>query len=399
MRFKKIKVQNFRNLKPMELALSPRVNVFYGENAQGKTNFLESIFALTHGRSFRTSENETLISHVDPEYRFCLVEGEVEKNRLTHVIRLALTDTEKRIWVNEKKASSLQLVRDFSSVLFSPESLSAIKSGDRERRELVDDVILSVFHDKAHLVDEFRKALKQRNKLLKDLKDGVFEVSQKNVLYLETLTETFLKIATELVAARIQALNRMKGLLSEAMSYIFGDKSEEKYVDISVDYLISNVVFKSENPAKIHDAMYKRWQELKVAEIKTGHSLVGPHKHDIRILFDEKDSRFFCSQGQQRLIILAFKMAQIRLHYDVHRIYPILLLDDVLSELDEKRRIKLLAYLDQLNAQIFITTTENEVLDYLDKNMLAVYNVAGGVIERNDSIHAGDRGQEDMSVR
>lgn len=377
MHFKKIEITNFRNLRNVEITLNPRVNVFFGENAQGKTNLLETIYTLTHGRSFRTSDVENLIHNVDKPAEFSRVTALIEKNKLQSRIHLVLSGHTKSFFVNEKKVSGGAISRRFPSVLFSPESLSVIKNSDKERRDLIDELIESVFPEKSKIIDGFKRALKQRNKFLKDLRDGVLEINAKNALYLETLTESYLKVAAEMVQLRLESLQALQNYLEEALGYVL----EAERVEIDVDYVMSDQKITNSDTAFLYDTMRKRWLELKTAEIRSGHSLVGPHKHDVRIIFAGKDSRFYCSQGQQRLLILAFKMAQIRLHYRIHSAYPLLLLDDVLSEIDEKKRMKLIEYLEQINAQIFITTTESTVLNYLSRESLSVYSVEKGVIK------------------
>jgi len=374
MKFKKIRIKDFRNIASLEIEPGPRVNVLYGENAQGKTNFIETIYALTHGKSFRFAEPDSLLRQGDSASGFALVEGLIEKQKLVHKVQFLLSNEGKKIILNEKKISGSTLSREFSTVLFSPESLSVIKNSDKERRDLLDELIASVFHQKAQVIDDFKRVLRQRNKLLKDLKDGVLEINRENVAFLDTLSEKFLQLSTQIVLLRLAALERMKSNLREALSYVF--QSDD--VEIAVEYVISGQIFHHQDEKSIYSVLQNRWHQLKSAEIKSGMSLVGPHKHDIRILLNEKDARFYCSQGQQRLIILAFKMAHIRLHFDVHGVYPILLLDDVLSEIDEKKRMKLIEYLETINAQIFITTTEQTVLKYLDSKILTVFEVQNG---------------------
>ncbi len=388
MKFTKVRIKDFRNMPYLEIEPGHRVNVLFGENAQGKTNFLETIYALTHGKSFRFSENENLMREGANSSGFALAEGLIEKQNLVHKVQLLITPESKKISLNEKKITGSTLSREFSTVLFSPESLSVIKNSDKERRDLIDELIVSVFHQKAHVIEDYKKSLRQRNKLLKDLKDGVIEIQRSNIEFLETLTEKFLRLATEMVILRLAALQKMKADLKAALSYVFQDSS----VEMAVEYVISGQKIEHINSEEIFNAMHSRWLQLKSAEIKTGQSLVGPHKHDIRILLNEKDARIYCSQGQQRLIILAFKMAHIRLHFDVHGVYPILLLDDVLSEIDEKKRMKLIEYLETINAQIFITTTEQTVLKYLDSQILSVFEVRNGFMTSASK-------REELSVR
>jgi len=390
MRFKHLRIRNFRNFESIEMVPGDRINVLFGENAQGKTNFLETIYTLTHGRSFRTADSQNLLLQSQTDGNdFAAVDAWIEKKDLLFRAHFALSGKDKSLKVNDKKISTSTLRKEFSTVLFSPESLSVIKNSDSERRDLLDDLLLSVFHQKTKVIDDFKRALKQRNRLLKDFKEGTLEVSRENVAFLDTLTQSFLKISADLVVLRLAALERMKESLREALCFVFQDDN----VEIAVEYVISGKIFHECNTEEIHNAMYNRWQELKAAEVKSGLSLVGPHKHDIRIVFNGKDARFFCSQGQQRLIILAFKMAQIRLHYDLHGIYPILLLDDVLSEIDEKKRMKLIEYLETVNAQIFITTTEQTVLKYLNSKILSVFEVENG------HIRCVNKNEDEMSFR
>lgn len=374
MYFKKIEVFNFRNIDNLQLNLHPKVNVFYGENAQGKTSLVEAIFVLSHGRSFRTSDFKNMIQQNSETATRVAVQ--VLQKQLEHEISFTISEDKKQWMHNQKKISFTSLNSEFNSVLFSPESLSVIKESDSQRRELIDEIILSVFKDEKKFILECRQLLRQRNQFLKDLASERTEKSARNLAYLEALTENFLRKSARLCALRITTLRMLLPHLQESLRFIF-----DRAVDISVDYVISGEKFEELDESTAYNAMYKRWLQLKSAEIQTGYSLIGPHKHDLHILFAGNDSRFFCSQGQQRLIILAFKMAQIRLHFLAHGIYPVLLLDDVLSELDEIRRQKLIEYLETINAQIFITTTERSVLNNIRPDSLATYSVKEGSFE------------------
>jgi DNA replication and repair protein RecF len=383
----KIRLLHFRNFIEAKLDLCPNVNILYGENAQGKTNFVEAISTALQGSSFRTTDVKNLIN--SPLSASAYVEILLQKNNLQHKVATQLSEQEKKNFLNEKKVAKSTIRREFSTVLFSPESLSVIKNSDLERRELIDELIESVFIQNRKSLENYRRLLKQRNTLLKDFRDNKYEINPRNVLYLETLTEQFLLCAAEVVEIRLTALQKMIPLLQQVLAEIFNESD----VEIAVDYVISDQRYRDITRTDAFDAMYKRWLQLKSAEIKMGHSLVGPHKHDICLLFNEKDSRYYCSQGQQRLLILAFKMAQIGLHFDVHGSYPILLLDDVLSEIDEIKRHKLIEVLESLRAQIFITTTENTVLRYLNRSSYSVFEVKKG------QINSKTGHQEELSVR
>lgn len=388
MKIRQIRLRNFRNIEDLVLEPNPRVNVLFGNNAQGKTSFVEAIFALTHGTSFRATDAKKWIRQEGEELFPSVVEAVIEKRNLQHTVVLYNTEDAKQFLLDNKKTNSLALQKHFHSVLFSPESLSVIKNSDQERRDLVDDVIASIFPERVATLGDYKKTLRQRNKLLKDMSSGVLAKDARNMLYYETLTQTLLKLAAEIVILRMTALEKLLPELKTALYWIFGNPD----VDISVDYVISDQKQSEKGAQSLYSAMYNRWMQLSSAELSVGHSLVGAHKHDICVLFNGKDSRYYCSQGQQRLLILAFKMAQIKVHYDVHGIYPVLLLDDVLSEIDEQKRVKLIEYLETLDAQIFLTSTENTVLRYLSRDNLSVFEVVNGNVR--DYVSQGD-----MSVR
>jgi DNA replication and repair protein RecF len=224
-------------------------------------------------------------------------------------------------------------------------------------------------------ISDFKKALKNRNRLLKDFRDGNIPKTQFDPL-LDSLTELYLAKAVDLVWQRLEALNKIKGDLNDNMQYI-----SQTNVDIFVDYVASDESFLGFSREKIAEKLKKRTEELRSAEVSSGSSLVGPHKHEILFLYNQKDSRFFCSQGQQRAIILSFKMAQIVYHRRVHGTYPILLLDDVLSELDRERRFRLVAFLEKLETQIFITSTEIDSVENLNKENVKIKYLDNGIIK------------------
>ena len=160
-------------------------------------------------------------------------------------------------------------------------------------------------------------------------------------------------------------------------------------VDIAVDYVISGKSAIDWDQNQVYDAQTLRLKQLASAEMATGQSLVGPHKHDVRFLFDGEDSRSFCSQGQQRSLVLAMKIAQVELHKQVHGLYPILLLDDVLSELDPIRQTSLLALLQDLEAQIFLTNTVYDQRNLFSEKEVSVFNVDNGRILQKDESSVG----------
>ena len=188
---------------------------------------------------------------------------------------------------------------------------------------------------------------------------------------LESLNPSFLKLATELTYLRITTLNEIKPEVEMALSKIHSNAS----VNFDFDYVISDQNHKNSALKNIAEILQKRMLELQSAELKTGVSLVGPQKHDVIFLYNGNDSRFYCSQGQQRSIILAYKMAQIVYHKRVHGFYPLLLLDDVLSELDLLKQESLISTLNQTETQTFVSTTDVSLLSKLSMNKASVFKI------------------------
>lgn len=348
--FKALRLRDFRNFRNAEAAFSPRLNILLGDNGQGKTNLIEALHLAAQGRSFRYGDNATLIRNGAEQ---AIVDTRLNRKELDHRLQVQILKTRKIFLLNEKRTTSLETRKLFPVVLFSPESLAAVKEGSDHRRDLVDDFLVTHHPENADLIADYRRVLKTRNRVLKHIAAG--EGARKALLdVLDSLWPRFSKLAADLTEARQKALEAIRPELENAMRYI----STNSDVDISVEMVVSGQKVRHWSREKIDDAIQQRASELRAAELSSGASLVGPHKHDIVFLYHQKDSRFFCSQGQQRALILSFKMAQIVYHRKAHGFYPVLMLDDVLSELDAAKRKALITFLHEINTQVFLTTTD-----------------------------------------
>ncbi len=384
MKLNKIEFFNFRNLCQQTLILNPNRNYFIGENAQGKTNLLEGVFFLSRGKSFRPTEADSLIRfRTDELSAYSETSGiiaDFQHLNFGYKLRVQIQNSKKEFFLNQKKVYPKQLQTLFPMVLFSPESLSVIKESAEQRRNLVDELVLSHETNQEKTMAEFYRALKARNRLLKDIsKLGLREDLR---LTLESLNQIYLTLATHMTQLRIIALNKIWADFESAVEIIFG----QSRALVNFEYLISEEIANSWDEQKIFKFMQTRLAELQQNEYGAGHSLVGPQKHDIKFLFNENDTRFYCSQGQQRALILALKIAQIVYHHRVHQKYPILLLDDVLSELDENKRLNLMKFLGKISAQVLITATDfsnNEIQNMeTSKTFENIFLVRNGNIEK-----------------
>lgn len=371
MRVKSLRLKNFRNFDDIQVNFADRLNIFIGQNGQGKSNLLEAITLLILNDSFRYADNDNLIKFNQTASN---LDALLENNGLDYHIKLQVLKSRKHVTWNDKKVSHNSIRQKFSCVVFSPESLSFIKEASDERRSLVDEAVISVDPLGDQIVGDFKKALKTRNKILRDFSEGLTSKNQVSDL-LASLEPIYVRLATALTTTRLNLLRNMHQEIQESMQFI-----SKKPVDISVEYLISRENHLNRSPEEVNDAIRQRLSELRDAELASGTSLVGPHKHEIVFLYDQKDSRFYCSQGQQRALILSFKMAQIVYHRRVHGTFPILLLDDVLSELDVVKRGALIEFLHNTQTQIFLTTTDLHLPEEMNMSESKVFEVKEGRI-------------------
>jgi DNA replication and repair protein RecF len=371
MRLSSLKIANYRNISETQLNLVPRVNIFVGDNGQGKTNFIEAIHLLVENQSFRYGDLATQIQFSKP---YAVLNTVIHNNELEYSVQAQIFSDKKDVFLNGKRVRNLGKHLP-GLVLFSPESLSVIKESSDERRALIDSLIRAVFPLGDLLLQEFKRALKSRNKVLRDFKDELIDRSLAEST-LESLDITYFRLASEVVLLRLQALSEIRSEIQLQIRKI----DQQKNVSFDYQYIISNQSMTEFSLEIVHNLISKRARELRSAELASGTSLVGPQKHDVIFLYNGKDSRFFCSQGQQRSIILAFKMAQIVYHHKAHGYYPILLLDDVLSELDAYKQKALVVALNEIQTQTFLTTTGVDVLSQLDMHQSHIFNIREGDI-------------------
>lgn len=359
MSYKNLNLFQFRNISNAQIDLEEGVNIFYGENGQGKTNLLEALFFLSRGRSFRTLDSARCISMSNDEHLqipvSVLKSSYQDSLNVNYHLKVKLEDNKKTFWLNEKRTRSTHLSTVCPTILFSPESLSSIKNGPQERRFFVDDFIEQL-PEYSRAVSQFKKILRTRNKVLSDVKKEIKKESEVRNLLL-SVNDLFFKHSLDLIELRMHFLELLKPYAELAVRYIFNSKDSFDF-----SYIISGQKLEGFNSDSVLESLRKRALELYAAELSTGHSLIGPQKHDIQFIFNGKDSRYYCSQGQQRALIIALKVAEVFYRLEKRDERPVLLLDDVMSELDEGKRDRLVDFLRDVNSQIIITTTEKSSL-------------------------------------
>ena len=350
MKIKELKLLYFRNYTSLNIDTHPSLNIFFGDNANGKTNIIESIFCLSLGKSYRTkSDTECIMFGETAAAMSCVL----NKNNKNLDIMLGISNKGKSAKIAGVKKSKLtEFVGELNVVLFSPEDLQIVKGSPSLRREFINREFyqFSRIYHKYHLM--YQHLLKQRNSYLKDMKKNPKD--EISLTYLETLTIQLVRIAMYITRERVSFVEDIAKLAYENMlnisngNEILGIKYKSSILDALGISSVSDAKFSEEN---IVELMMKK----SLDDIMRGNTKIGPHQDDLEFFINNLEARTYASQGQQRSIVLSLKLSEI--HYLKQKTgdTPVLLLDDVLSELDKNRQLKLLEAIDE-NVQTFITT-------------------------------------------
>ena len=358
----KIKLKNFRNYDEQEIELGKNINIFYGDNAQGKTNIIESIFLCSIGKSFRTSKDKELIQF---NKDFSSTYIEFEKSDRYGNIKIELNQ-KKNIYLNGIKIKKLsELLGNINTVIFTPDDINILKDGPQKRRRFLDIMIGQLRPNYVHILNMYNKTLEQRNNYLKQIKE---ENKQEELLDIwdEKLAEYGIKIYTY----RLEFVEKIKNKIDNIHKKITDEKE-----NIKIEY-ISNCENKED-----YLSLLKSRRKL---DIIKGYTTKGINRDDFNIYINDNLVGIYGSQGQNRTAVLSLKIAELQVVYDEVGEYPILLLDDFMSELDEKRRKNFLENIEK--NQVIITCTDKIDVENINYKMFNVKN--GEVI---NMIHLGGK--------
>lgn len=365
-----LKVKNYRNYNDTDIHFENKVNVILGENAQGKTNIMESIYVLAMAKSHRTSNDKDLIRW-DEEY--AKIEGRVQKRNSSVPLELVISKKGKKAKCNHIEQQRLsQYIGNLNVVMFAPEDLHLVKGSPQVRRRFIDMEIGQVSPLYLHEYNQYQKILRQRNHYLKLLQMK----KQKDLAMLEVLTEQFIQYAVKIIQKRFEFL----ALLQKWAEPIHSGISRNLEM-LKIEYKPSVDVSESMSLSKMIEEYNQKFEKVKQREIDRGVTLFGPHRDDLAFFVNGRDVQTFGSQGQQRTTALSLKLAEIELIFAEVGEYPILLLDDVLSELDDYRQSHLLNTI-QGKVQTFVTTTSVEGIDHATLREAATFKVVRGNIEQ-----------------
>ena len=361
---KRVKLTNFRNVSECDVEFCDGINILAGENAQGKTNLLEAIFYASVGRSFRASSANEMIFFGKKSASVSIDYMSDKKERGDNITIHLFSDKKKTVEKNHLRVERLSdIVGSFRSVLFCPEHLSLIKDGPLERRTYLDIAISRISPKYIHSLQRYAYFLKQRNALIKSAAKNreVFDAT------VDLWSEQLATEAAEISAQRLQFIKRVANIVTVCFEEMTGKKE-------SVDIIYRGSASLSGDEYLDKELVKQKYIDLLSSshdrEIFVGSTLWGIHKDDIEIKLNSKNARAYASQGQQRSLALALKLAEGEICREEFGDYPVFLFDDVLSELDDTRRDYMIRF--ATGKQVIITTCEMAVLNNLqaDKKIL-----------------------------
>ena len=323
-----LELSHFRNYDHFFIEFDKGINILIGGNAQGKTNIIEAIYLLSVCRSFRTHINDQMIQF---DYNFAKVKGNIYSNQRNHQAELVLSKENKKAKIDGKDILKIsEYVGYLNVVVFVPDDLSLVKGSPSTRRKFIDLELSKISPIYAFYLAKYNRLLKERNQYLKLLskKNGKYDD------YLETIDEQMVDVQLKVIEKRENFIERLSKNVKDIYKSIADNEELLK--------------------------LYKKEFSRDLKYLSTTH---GIHKEDMKIMIDRKSAHQYASQGQQRTIVLSIKIALLELIKEEIGEYPILLLDDVLSELDDQRKTKLLDILNN-RIQTFITTTSIDGIEH-----------------------------------
>lgn len=339
-----LKLHHFRNYDDVSIDFSSQINVLIGENAQGKTNLLEAIYVLAMTRSHRTNNDKELIEFGKDAAQ---IYGTVQCQFGSLKLELDIGKRGKKAKVNHlEKARLSEYLGQLNVILFAPEDLALVNGAPSVRRRFIDMEFGQISPKYLHDLTQYRSILKQRNQYLKQLQTKI----QTDKLYLEVLSEQLAAVGGAIIIQRVRFLKELEKYAQKLQAGI--TQSKEK---LTFEYESALKTIAEMNETEISQALMDLYTKNQQKEIFQGTTLYGPHRDDVKFLINQKNVQVYGSQGQRRTVALAVKLAEIDLMKNQTGEYPVLLLDDVLSELDGARQTHLLKTI-QDKVQTFLTT-------------------------------------------
>ena len=365
MKITKLAISNFRNLKKIDIEIANGMNIFTGDNAQGKTNLLEAIYVLSAGNSFRNSNDKQLINYHASRYK---IKASYSYQERIFESALLFDEQNKTFTINNKKTPHNNQER-IKVVLFNPDDLFLVKGAPSKRRAFLDFILQQLSSDYAYNLTNYVKILKKRNLLLK--------TEQTNKQSFTIINQLFIENAIKVIIQRINLVNLLDEIARPLFREINGSQNQ-----IKIRYALSFPVESDKINLNILQSALAEQLEKRIGdEINRKKSLVGPHLDDINFYLDGRVARIFASQGQQRNLVICLKLAEVYAFQKVKGYYPVFLLDEVLAELDESKRFLLMDHLNRADFQSFLSSVN---LGPIDKYNANIFYVKDGQLIRKE---------------
>ncbi|MDO4355937.1 MAG: DNA replication/repair protein RecF [Clostridia bacterium] len=347
MRIEQIELKNFRNYREADIRPCEGITIFLGDNAQGKTNILESVYLCCTGRSHRTSHDRELIRGGEEAAG---VHIRCQRADGSHDVEIRLSQTERRTVkvAGQPVSRSGELMGHVTGVLFSPEDLRMVKDGPQERRRFIDMELSQLKPAYYYALQRYNRALKQRNLLLKQVFDhpGLSDT-------LLPWEEQLASAGAQIMAARRKFIAGLNGTAAETHAHVSGGREQ-------LSVLYQPALMTEAGDEQLKDALLHAYHVARAQDLRRMTTTVGPHRDDVKLLVNGLDVRTYGSQGQQRTTALSLKLSELEVMRDELGEWPVLMLDDVMSELDPERRRHLLSRLE--GVQTLVTCTDRDDL-------------------------------------
>lgn len=364
MQLTRIEAYGFRNLEGF-VETGPSLNIFYGDNAQGKTNWLEAIYVLGCTKSFRTSQVRDCIEFKASE---AVIRGEVRRGSITKQLQLFLNESLKQLFVNGKREAVVRYLGNLDVFVFSLEEMDVIRGDPTSRRRFIDRGIATLMPSFIGTLSKYNHIIKQKNRLLAEASKS--ERQESFYPQVEAWNDQLIEAGTTIHKARLRYIERLNQAL---------DENDHGRAIFGAERI--NLRYKSHLEGKgdldnYRQIFTERLNLRLAAEVASGHALIGPHRDDLEILADHRDVARFGSAGQQRSALLLLDLAQVSIYNSSYEESPVLLIDDIDAELDRGRIEALLSVLEG-KAQTFISTSRRSIANrYRDR--ASVYFVEKG---------------------
>jgi len=367
MYLKNLSLENFRNFASLKLEFKPQkgINILIGPNAQGKTNILESIYLLSFPRSFRTKKASELIRF---DQNYYTIDGNFKRDNdqeLELKIGYQLNPLRRSYQKNQVQTTLKDYLTNFQSVIFTPEDIEIITGAPALRRRLVDSLLSQVNREYFQNIVTLTKVLRQRNALLKQISQQ--QASRNELLYWD---QQLIQLTVAITKTR-QAYFKF---LASQIQQVYSDISSKEIDKARIDYRYpAKHRFATGDYASLEDALKAQLQDDYSQEVNSGHTASGPHRDDFEFILNDQPASRFCSRGEKRSLMLSLKIIELQFLEAQTKQRPVLLLDDVFSELDAERRYKLLALTK--NYQTFISTVEEKYFEGFDTRGLSIFKM------------------------